>query len=45
MLEVLPPDEEALNSPTKFLSDISENDIGSFNTDIPREEFIVLENG
>ena len=47
LLEVLPSDEEpvAYSSPTKFLSDIDENDIGKFNTDIPREEFVVLENG
>ena len=47
LLEVLPLEEEPLaySSPTKFLSDIDENDIGKFNTDIPREEFVVLENG
>lgn len=47
LLEVLPSEEEPLaySSPTKFLSDIDENDIGRFNTDIPREEFVVLENG
>lgn len=45
MLEVLPGDEEPISSPTKFLSEIDENDIGTFNTDIPREEFAVLENG
>ena len=47
LLEVLPSEDEPLayTSPTKFLSDIDENDIGKFNTDIPRDEFVILENG
>ena len=45
MLEVLPGDDKYASSPTKFLSEIDEHDIGTFNSDIARDEFAVLENG